>query len=80
MKNMNSYASANDDFFFTPRARNSPIKSSFMQVEGLPEKLKIFRISGSKYWQVRIFIHGRYIARSLKTTEVSEAKVGAKTL
>ena len=75
---MNSYASANDDFFFTPRARNSPIKSSFMQVEGLPEKLKIFRISGSKYWQVRIFIHGRYIARSLKTTEVSEAKVGAK--
>jgi integrase len=71
-------APANDDFFFIPRARNSPIKSSFMQVEGLPEKLKIFRIAGSKYWQVRIFSHGRYIGKSLKTTDVHEAHVLAK--
>lgn len=69
---------ANDDFFFIPRARNSPIKSSLMQVEGLPTKLKIFRIAGSKYWQVRIFSHGRYIARSLKTTDVVEAHAFAK--
>jgi integrase len=66
-------SSANDDFFFVSRARNSPIKSSFMQVEGLPEKLKIFRIAGSKYWQVRIFSYGRYISKSLKTTDVNEA-------
>jgi len=72
------HAPANDDFFFIPRARNSPIKSSFMQVEGLPEKLKIFRIAGSKYWQVRIFSHGRYIGKSLKTTDVHEAHVLAK--
>ncbi len=72
------HAPANDDFFFIPRARNSPIKSSFMQVEGLPEKLKIFRIAGSKYWQVRIFSHGRYIGKSLKTTDVDEAHVLAK--
>lgn len=71
-------APANDDFFFIPRARNSPIKSSFMQVEGLPEKLKIFRIAGSKYWQVRIFSHGRYIGKSLKTTDAHEAHVLAK--
>ena len=72
------HAPANDDFFFIPRARNSPIKSSFMQVDGLPEKLKIFRIAGSKYWQVRIFSHGRYIGKSLKTTDVHEAHVFAK--
>ncbi len=72
------HAPANDDFFFVPRARNSPIKSSFMQVEGLPEKLKIFRIAGSKYWQVRIFNYGRYVSRSLKTTDVNDAKLSAK--
>jgi integrase len=75
---MHLYVPANDDFFFVPRARNSPIKSSFMQVEGLPEKLKIFRIAGSKYWQVRIYNYGRYISKSLKTTDVTEAKLCAK--
>lgn len=75
---MYPHASANDDFFFVPRARNSPIKSSFMQVDGLPEKLKIFRIAGSKYWQVRIFSYGRYLAKSLKTTDVNEALLFAK--
>ena len=38
----------------------------------------IFRIAGSKYWQVRIFSHGRYIGKSLKTTDVHEAHVLAK--
>jgi integrase len=75
---MNRHNSANDDLFFIPRARNSPIKSSFTQVKGLPEKLKVFRIAGSKYWQVRIFSDGRYISRSLKTTDAQEAHVFAK--
>lgn len=76
---MNWHNSANDDLFFIPRARNSPIKSSFTQVKGLPEKLKVFRIAGSKYWQVRIFSGGRYISRSLKTTDTQQAHVFAKT-
>jgi len=75
---MHLHAPANDDFFFIPRARNSPIKSSFLQISGLPEKLKIFRIAGSKYWQVRIFSFGRYVSRSLKTTDVDEARLFAK--
>jgi integrase len=75
---MYSNAPANDDFFFIPRARNSPIKSSFLQVAGLPEKLKIFRIAGSKYWQVRIFNYGRYVGRSLKTTDVDDAQLQAR--
>lgn len=49
-----------------------------MQIAGLPDKLKIFRISGSKYWQVRIFSNGRYLGRSLKTTDINEAKAFAK--
>jgi integrase len=75
---MHLHVPANDDFFFVPRARNSPIKSSFLQIAGLPEKLKIFRIAGSKYWQVRIFSFGRYVSRSLKTTDVDEARLFAK--
>jgi integrase len=71
-------APANDDFYFNPRSRNAPIKSSFKQVDGLPEKLKIFRIAGSKYWQVRVFNQGRYISRSLKTTDLAEAQAAAK--
>ena len=75
MLNLNS---ANEDFFFVPRARNSPIKQSFSKIEGLPDKLKIFRISGSKYWQVRFFNHGKYISKSLKTTDKQEAEFFAK--
>ena len=69
---------ANEDFFFIPKARNSPIKQSFSKVQGLPDKLKIFRIAGSKYWQVRFFNHGKYIAQSLKTTEKQEAELLAQ--
>lgn len=75
---MQSNLSANEDYFFIPKARNSPIKASFTSVEETSETLKIYRIAGSKYWQVRIFITGKYITKSLKTTELEEAKVIAK--
>jgi hypothetical protein len=75
---MLTQSSANEDFFFIPKARNSPIKQSFSKVQGLPDKLKIFRIAGSKYWQVRFFNHGKYIAQSLKTTEKQEAELLAQ--
>jgi integrase len=64
----------NEDFFHLPRARNSPIKSSLASVEGLPKTLKIYRIAGSRYWQVRLYLLGRYITQSLKTTNMEEAK------
>lgn len=66
---------ANEDFFHLPRARNSPIKSSLLQVDGLPKTLKIYRISGSRYWQVRFYSLGRYATQSLKTTDQNEAKL-----
>lgn len=43
-------------------------------IAGLPEKLKIYRISGSKYWQMRLYNLGRYTIQSLKTTDLEEAK------
>jgi phospholipase C len=46
-------------------------------IEGLPSKLKIYRISGSKYWQMRFYNLGRYTIQSLKTTSLEEAKVFA---
>ena len=68
----------NDSLFATPRARNAPIKSSLRPVTGLPDKLKIFRISGSKYWQVRMYNYGKYTTQSLKTTDMEEAHSQAK--
>jgi integrase len=72
------FESSNDSTFHTPRARNAPIKASMSVVEGLPSKLKIFRIAGSKYWQMRLYNMGRYTTQSLKTTDIEQAKVFAK--
>lgn len=69
--------SSNDSTFHTPRARNAPIKASMTTVDGLPSTLKIFRIAGSKYWQMRFYNLGRYITQSLKTTDVEQAKTFA---
>ena len=69
--------SSNDALYHLPRSRNAPIKSSFTTVEGLPSKLKIYRIAGSKYWQMRLYNLGRYKTQSLKTTDVDEAKLFA---
>jgi integrase len=68
----------NDSLFANPRARNAPIKSSLRPVFGLPDKLKIFRIAGSKYWQVRMYNFGKYTTQSLKTTDIEEANLQAK--
>ena len=65
---------SNDSTFHATRARNAPIKSSMTAIDGLPDKLKIYRISGSKYWQMRLYNSGRYTTMSLKTTDMAEAK------
>ncbi len=70
---------ANEPFFAKPRARNAPIKSSFLSLPDLPCKLTIYRIAGSRYWQVRLYNLGKYTSKSLKTTDIDEAKVIAKT-
>jgi integrase len=69
--------SSNDPVFNLPRVRNAPIKSSMTVVEGLPTTLKLYRIAGSRYWQMRFYNLGRYTTQSLKTTDLEEAKVFA---
>jgi len=78
--NSQEYTASNDLFFHAPRVRNAPIKSSMTTVPGLPKKLKIFRIAGSKYWQLRLYSAGKYITQSLKTTDKDEALVKAEAL
>jgi integrase len=68
----------NDEHFFLPRVRNAPIKSSMTCIDGLPKKLKIYRIAGSKYWQLRFYHQGRYTMQSLRTTDFEEAQGLAK--
>ena len=69
-----TFECSNDSTFYIQRSRNAPIKSSMTVVEGLPSKLKIFKIAGSKYWQMRFYNLGRYTTQSLKTTNIEEAK------
>lgn len=71
------FESSNDELYHPPRSRNAPIKSSIIAVDGLPSTLKIYRIAGSKYWQMRLYNLGRYKTQSLKTTDVDEAKLFA---
>lgn len=80
MSNQSMVESSNDSTFHIPRARNAPIKSSLTEVDGLPPKLKIFRIAGSKYWQMRLYNMGRYTTQSLKTTDIEEAKTFASQI
>lgn len=75
---MQMLVASNDDNFFQPKVRNAPIKSSMTGIEGLPKTLKIYRIAGSKYWQVRLYARGRYLSQSLKTTDFLEAQALAK--
>jgi integrase len=69
---------ANDALFAAYRSRSAPIKSSIQKIEGLPKQLCIYQMKGSRYWQVRLFNDGRYLAQSLKTTQPVEAIAFAK--
>jgi hypothetical protein len=61
--------SANDAFFASRQARSMPVLSSLSSVRGYPTKLKIYRISGSRFWQVRCFMNGTMVVRSTRVIE-----------
>ena len=56
------------------RDRTVPIPSSITAVPGYPNKLAIFKISASKYWQARCWIAGRTHRRTTKTTSIVQAQ------
>ena len=53
--------------------RTVPIPDSLTTVRGYPDKLKIYRIEASPFWQVRCFENGKTVKLSTKTTDKQEA-------
>lgn len=64
---------ANDHFYVINTSNSQVIKSSLVSLAGFPKTLKIYRIFGSKFWQVRIYLNSKYISKSLRTVDFSEA-------
>lgn len=58
--------------------RTVPIPDSLTSIRGYPDKLKIYRIEASPFWQVRCFENGKTIKLSTKTTDKQEAIEFAK--
>lgn len=63
---------ANDDR--VPRDRTVPIPESITAVPGYPNKLVVFKMAASKYWQVRYWTNGRTYRRSTKCTSLKLAQ------
>ena len=56
------------------RERTVPIPNTITAVAGYPNKLVVFKIAASKFWQVRCFVAGRTHRRSTKTTSLIQAQ------
>ena len=58
---------ANDESAPQKRERTVPIPSTITRVPGYPDKLCVYKMDASCYWQVRCWIAGRTYRRSAKT-------------
>ena len=58
---------ANDEATGQKRERTVPIPATITRVPGYPEKLCVYKMEASSYWQVRCWIAGRTYRRSAKT-------------
>jgi hypothetical protein len=56
------------------RERTVPIPSTITAVAGYPNKLVVFKIAASKFWQVRCYVSGRTYRRTTKTTSLKQAQ------
>jgi hypothetical protein len=71
---------ANDDAGSARRERTVPIPSSITRVPGYPDKLCLYKMQASKFWQVRCWIAGRTYRRSTKTQNLRQAQSFARTV
>ena len=60
------------------RERTVPIPETVTSVPGFPDKLSVFKISASKFWQVRCWIAGRTHRRSTRTQSLRAAQSFAR--
>ena len=73
-------AAANDDTAVAQRERTVPIPSTITRVPGYPDKLCLYKMQASKYWQVRCWIAGRTYRRSTQTQNLRQALSFARTV
>ena len=66
-------SASNDAAFRASRGRTVPIPETLTPVPGYPDKLRIYRIRASRFWQVRCFFAGKTYSRSLRTTSMKTA-------
>ncbi len=70
---------ANDPVLRTQtRERTVPIPATITPVPGYPRKLSVFKITASKFWQVRCWIAGRTHRRSTQTQSLRMAQSFAR--
>ena len=60
------------------RERTVPIPESIISVPGYPEKLAIFRIQASKFWQVRCWHNGKTFRKTTKSQSKRSALIFAR--
>ena len=71
---------ANDEVGAAKRERTVPIPSTITRVPGYPDKLCVYKMEASKFWQVRCWIAGRTYRRSTKTQSLRQAQSFARTV
>jgi len=74
------YTSSTEPKCFSTQARTRtvPIPSSITPVPGYPDKLVVFKIAASKYWQTRCWLSGVTHRKSTKTQSLRVAQSVAR--
>ena len=78
MHNFSTQASNDAHMRNTKRERTVPIPETIIAVHGYPEKLSIFKIAASKYWQVRCWHNGKTFRKSTKSQAKRSALIFAR--
>ncbi len=73
-----SHASNDAQMRTHKRERTVPIPESIISVPGYPEKLAIFRIKASKFWQVRCWHNGKTFRKTTKSQSKRSALIFAR--
>jgi integrase len=78
MQNFSMQASNDAHMRTEKRERTVPIQETIIAVHGYPEKLAIFKIAASKFWQVRCWHNGKTFRKSTKSQAKRSALIFAR--
>jgi len=70
---MFSVPACNDEHYSVKRCRTLPVVETITHIPSYPTTLCIFCTNASRFWQMRLFLNGRTIIRSTRTTSKREA-------